>query len=435
MPPLFKIALQFPDELLHVSAIIVSQLTELCNPARLASVPDSQAATAPFFFVLADTTYGSCCVDEIAAEHVQADLIVHYGHSCLSRNLRISTLHVFGQSEIDTESAVSSINSFFSSEAIKPSLLLYFDTTFYHAADAITEKLTRLGWDVVLSRINTFWEANETISVTSDAISLAPVNRSPSRHVELPGGKSMEMYSMVYIGEESLALTNFILSNTGKSTFSYIPSLNTVRAETPAVNKLLAKRFALMQKAQDAEVVGIVVGTLGVASYLPVINSLKRLIISAEKKPYIIAVGKPNVAKLGNFVEVDVFVLVACPENLLIDSKEFLKPIVTPFELELAINKPGDWFDEYILELSDMNGRLVKDQGDNADSGIVSATESLSLQKRGEGTLTTVSHSKALAYLNEKRTYRGLEVKQGETPVEKASEGLSGVASGYTFEK
>ena len=26
----------------------------------------------------------SCCVDEVAGEHVNADIIVHYGRACLS---------------------------------------------------------------------------------------------------------------------------------------------------------------------------------------------------------------------------------------------------------------------------------------------------------------------------------------------------------------
>lgn len=30
------------------------------------------------------TSLISCCVDEVAAQHVDADLIVHYGHTCLS---------------------------------------------------------------------------------------------------------------------------------------------------------------------------------------------------------------------------------------------------------------------------------------------------------------------------------------------------------------
>jgi diphthamide biosynthesis protein 2 len=64
-----RIALQFPDELLADSAIVSSKLRE---------------RTGQSTFILADTSYGSCCVDEVAAEHVDADFIVHYGRSCLS---------------------------------------------------------------------------------------------------------------------------------------------------------------------------------------------------------------------------------------------------------------------------------------------------------------------------------------------------------------
>jgi diphthamide biosynthesis protein 2 len=64
-----RIALQFPDEFLADAAEVSRQLAE---------------NTGKDIFILADTSYGSCCVDEVAAEHVNADLIVHYGRSCLS---------------------------------------------------------------------------------------------------------------------------------------------------------------------------------------------------------------------------------------------------------------------------------------------------------------------------------------------------------------
>lgn len=35
-------------------------------------------------FVMADTAYGSCCADEVGASHVNADCVVHYGHTCFS---------------------------------------------------------------------------------------------------------------------------------------------------------------------------------------------------------------------------------------------------------------------------------------------------------------------------------------------------------------
>lgn len=33
--------------------------------------------------VLGDVTYGACCVDDFSAKALGADLLVHYGHSCL----------------------------------------------------------------------------------------------------------------------------------------------------------------------------------------------------------------------------------------------------------------------------------------------------------------------------------------------------------------
>lgn len=66
-----RIALQFPDELLHDSVPIYRALK-----ARIGEGQD--------LYVLADTSYGSCCVDEVAAQHVDADAMVHYGHACMS---------------------------------------------------------------------------------------------------------------------------------------------------------------------------------------------------------------------------------------------------------------------------------------------------------------------------------------------------------------
>lgn len=64
-----RITLQFPDELLADAASVATEL---------------EKRTGQHIYVLADTSYGSCCVDEVAAEHVNADLIIHYGRSCLS---------------------------------------------------------------------------------------------------------------------------------------------------------------------------------------------------------------------------------------------------------------------------------------------------------------------------------------------------------------
>lgn len=71
--------------------------------------------------------------------------------------------------------------------------------------------------------------------------------------------------------------------------------------------------------------------------YLNIIEYMKKIITAAGKKYYTIVVGKLNVPKLANFSEIELFVLIAGPENSLVDSKDYLQPIVTPFELEIAL--------------------------------------------------------------------------------------------------
>jgi diphthamide biosynthesis protein 2 len=119
-------------------------------------------------------------------------------------------------------------------------------------------------------------------------------------------------------------------------------------------NKLLMRRYAAVQKARDADIFGILVGTLGVASYLPLIAHLRQVLARAHKKAYTISVGKLNPAKLANFPEIECFVLVACPENSLVDAKDFLRPIVTPFELQLALQPSPTWTGDYVLDFDEV---------------------------------------------------------------------------------
>jgi diphthamide biosynthesis protein 2 len=108
---------------------------------------------------------------------------------------------------------------------------------------------------------------------------------------------------------------------------------------------MLMRRYGTIQRARDADVFGIVVGTLGVASYLPTLSYLRRLLRKHQKKSYTMAVGKLNPSKLGNFLEVECWILVACGENSIVEgSKDFLKPIVTPWEVEVALGE-REWID------------------------------------------------------------------------------------------
>jgi len=111
------------------------------------------------------------------------------------------------------------------------------------------------------------------------------------------------------------------------------------------------------------------------ASYLPLIARIRQLLVRAHKKAYTISVGKLNPAKLANFAEIECFVLIACPENSLVDAKvvpvqstslyminfegcqDFFRPIVTPFELQLALQPSPTWTGEYLLDFDQVLAR------------------------------------------------------------------------------
>lgn len=178
--------------------------------------------------------------------------------------------------------------------------------------------------------------------------------RKFGRQFGLKRGKKVEEYRMFYIGRQGLTLTNFMMMWNRCAFSSFDPDTSAGRAESANVNKALMKRYYNIERAKDASVVGILVGTLGVANYLSIIEQLKESIRKAGKKSYMFAMGKINVPKLANFLEIDVYVLVACPENSLLDSSEFYRPVVTPFEMEVACNKHREWSGEYITDFQDL---------------------------------------------------------------------------------
>lgn len=193
-------------------------------------------------------------------------------------------------------------------------------------------------------------KSSKSASAQRNWIQTGEIITKCGRTFTLPKGSEIEDFTMFYIGSESLTLTNLMMTFNKNIFYSYSPSEKRGRKETVNINRMLMKRFYMIEKCKDANIVGIVVGTLGVADYLQIITRLKVMIKKVGKKSYTFVVGKLNVAKLANFMEIDVFVLVACQENSLLDSSEFYKPVVTPYELEMACNTSREWSGDFVTD-------------------------------------------------------------------------------------
>ena len=61
--------------------------------------------------VLGDVTYGACCVDDLSAGALGAQLLVHYGHSCLVPvgETTVPCMYVFVDIKVDVPHLVETV--------------------------------------------------------------------------------------------------------------------------------------------------------------------------------------------------------------------------------------------------------------------------------------------------------------------------------------
>ena len=352
-----RVSLQFPDYLLHQAPAVTAVLKE-----RLGDTVS--------LFILGDTTYGECCVDEIAAEHVKSEAVVHYGHSCLTPPNRTPTLWVFTRRHCPVSLLVQAVQEKLSADHRK--VILLYDVEYEH----LLSDLHIPNIDLVIGRCSG--------GAQSDGV------QKFGRTFTVDDISELTDSVVVYVGKGDQGLLNFIY-NWPDNEFFVFDEGNLVPAEVPVARHMM-KRYFLVEKAKDAERVGLLVGTLGTEKYLDILEKLKTSGKNAGKRIYTFLVGKPNVAKLANFPEVDVFVLVACPETTLIDSKEFLQPIITPFEFSLACNTTIQW-----------SGRLITDYRDllGEQGGLLPAKEeevSCEDSEDGEGDVSLITGKVRTSY-------------------------------------
>ncbi|XP_077133026.1 2-(3-amino-3-carboxypropyl)histidine synthase subunit 2 isoform X2 [Ranitomeya variabilis] len=425
-----KVALQFPDDLLGCSVTIAKKLED---------------ATGAKIYILGDTSYGSCCVDEVAAEHVGAEALVHYGRACLSPCRRLPVFYVFGRKAVNVDLCTEAFRDLF--PARDAPVVVFGDVVYDHILGELETRFAAVYSRVVFCKLSWLEEASSSGEVCKFGRKFCP-----------DPGLWPDGYSVFYVGGEGATLSNLLLTWPRCSFFSFNPVTNESRREGVHVNRALMKRFYLIEKARDAQVVGILVGTLGVPDYLSALSHLKSIIHRAGKKSYMLSMGKLNPAKLANFPEVDIFVLVACPENSLLDSSDFYRPIVTPDEMEVACNPAREWGGRCITDFRELlpGGpahvdfpEIDPEDAERADVSLITGEmrslrfSSAVAQASEEAERTSLVHrnsNTAVAELGpaasflSSRSWQGLDKALGETPVVKAAEGRRGIAIAYEDE-
>ncbi|CEO97158.1 unnamed protein product (mitochondrion) [Plasmodiophora brassicae] len=391
-----RVALQFPDSLLWAASRVSSVLS---------SIPDHECQV----FTLADSSFAPCCVDEIAAAHASADGVVHFGaHACLSRlqNAALPVLHVFGKRCLDVEAFVRCIETCSTTRAYK-NVLIIADMDYM---------------------------ANLSSSELPYPVARVASGRRRCAGFDFVGDPD----AFIHVGKDDAIRSCFALQFNDAAMLSYDPETVTLSEMSPTRRKaLLRRRRYLIDKTKDARTIGIVVGTLSVGGYLDVLRHLKCIIKDSGRRSYTFAVGKPNVPKLANFPDIDIFVHVACPLSSIIDSTDYYRDVVTAVEADIALNPKRPLDVPYTTDFSSIFQYETVDNVASGDQGprfSLITGKLISDESCCNGNtcqdLSVPQGSRPIT-LPAQRTFRGLDPRIGQTPVTGIEPGLSGLASEY----
>ncbi|KAI5962720.1 DPH2 [Candida theae] len=328
-----RITLQFPDELICDSATIVHHLQEKLDINGAASSNQGQKV-----WILADTSYSACCVDEIAAEHVQSDLVVHFGDACLNEVAKLNSKYVLGIPEVDVEEIAKQFRQRYN---LKDKVVLMANAPFTYILHQLRDKLTGYNNIIVADLI--------VPSSKSEIIGYKPTKTNTySKFNRTFPVEEISQYDLFHVTTPKAPRLLQLTTNFASVT-TYDPDTNST-SQGPYPN--LMRRYKFVHVARTAGTIGILVNTLSLSNTKQLINTIKDKIKKAGKKHYVFVVGKPNVAKLANFESVDLWCVLGCDhQGIIIDQvNEFFKPIVTPYELLLGLSDELTWTGKWVTD-------------------------------------------------------------------------------------
>ena len=341
------VALQFPEGLLMYACVIADLL------ARFGGVEP---------LVLGDVTYGACCVDDLAAKALDADFLVHYGHSCLVpiSTTTLKMLYVFVEIAIDNDHFVQCVAATLPDRSTKLTVMgtIQFATAMFQCKPLLEERYD----DVHIPQAKPL-SPGEVLGCTSPVLA----------------GRD----ALIFVADGRFHLESAMIHNPHLDAYRYDPYGKVLTRERYDHAQMHAVRKDAISAAAGAQTYGVILGTLGRQGNPTILKHLEALLTSRGKKYFVLLLTEIFPDKLARFGEVDAWIQIACPRLSIDWGYAFAKPLLSPYEAEVAL-KATAWRELYPMDFySAGSGPWTnyhkseggveeerKDQGDAAAGGL-----------------------------------------------------------------
>jgi len=301
-----RVALQMPEGL-TLFATTISDIIEKFTGAETV--------------IMADVTYGACCVDDYSARALGCDLMVHYGHSCLipvDRTSGIKMLYVFVDIKLDSLHFIETLKANLDRGQ---KLSLVSTIQFVATLQAAATDLREAGFNVEIPQAKPL-SPGEILGCTSP-------------HMK-------DSHNLVYLGDGRFHLESAMIANPHLNSYRYDPYSKVFSQEFYDHELMKRNRHEAIGRAAEADTWGLILGTLGRQGHPPVLERLKEKAEAAGKAVVTVLLSEIFPQKLALMSSVGAWVQVACPRLSIDWGLSFPSPILSPYEAAVAV-KQGEW--------------------------------------------------------------------------------------------
>ena len=262
-----------------------------------------------------DPCFGACDVSDYKMKG-SVDLIVHYGHTPLPLKYEVPTLFIEAFSKIDIKKDLEK-----SLENLKEYSRIGLVTTTQHLH--------------LLNEAKDFLEDNGKEVILGSSPS---TRKGQVLGCNFSSIKDLDVEIFLFIGSGNFhPLGINLFSNT--PVLALDPYNNEIRRMDDYADRILRIRFARITKSRSAKKWGILVSSKEGQYRMKLAKEIKKILEDAKMEAYIILVDNVTPDALLPYLELDAFVVSACPRIAIDDSQMYKKPLITPQELEIVLNK------------------------------------------------------------------------------------------------
>jgi len=305
-----RVALQLPEGL-TMFATTLSDIIETFTEAETV--------------IMADVTYGACCVDDFSAKALGCDLMVHYGHSCLvpvDQTTNIKMLYIFVDIKIDSLHFVENLKLSLEKEE---QMSLVSTIQFVATLQAVARELNSDGWKVEVPQAKPL-SPGEILGCTS------------------PDMRSSQ--ALVYLGDGRFHLESAMIANPLVKAYRYDPYSKVLSREYYDHELMRKNRQKAIDTAKQADTWGLILGTLGRQGNPNVLEHIKQKAESMGKKVITVLLSEIFPQKLALMPQVGAWVQIACPRLSIDWGLAFHAPILSPYEAAVALEEVA-WQEEH----------------------------------------------------------------------------------------